>query len=248
MSTESSTMPAESPLPGPVGLPLALLEELKPIARRLGLLSGLTGPTTGRYAGRDIVAIVSGVGHTHARRVATALIEEHGCRSLLSIGFGGGLDPTLPLAAARAVREVVDEEGKHHAADVPLVDCWGHPTVVCLTVRQALATPAAKAAAWASTGAHVVDMETAAVAEVAMAHGVPWCGIRAISDPADTSLPRFVADHVDPETGQLHLFRMFGYLIPRPRTWLELLRLARDGRRAAAAMADATAHLLERTA
>jgi len=246
MTGDSS--PAPSPLPGPIGLPLALLEELRPIARRLGLSGGLTGPTTGRYAGRDLIAIVSGVGRRHARRVATQLIEEHGCRSLLSIGFGGGLDPALPLAAARVVHDVVDEEGQRHPADVDLVECWGEPAVVCLTVRQALATPAAKAAAWQTTGAHVVDMETWAVAQVAIEHGVPWCGIRAISDPADTALPRFIADHVDPETGQLHLFRMFGYLLPRPQTWAELVRLARDSKRAADSLAAATAHLLERTA
>jgi len=248
MTAGSSPTPAESPLPGPIGLPLALLEELRPIARRLGLLRGLTGPTLGRYAGRDIVALVSGVGRSHARRVASELIEVHGCRSLLSVGFGGGLDPALPLAATRVVREVIDESGQRHAADVALTDCWGAPTAVCLTVRQALATPASKAAAWAATGAQVVDMETAAVAQVAVEHGVPWCGIRAISDPADTALPRFVAQYVDPVTGQLHLFRMFGYLVPRPRSWFELLRLARDGRRAANALAAATAHLLERTA
>lgn len=36
-------------------------------------------------------------------------------------------------------------------------------------------------------GAACVDMETAAVAQVAAAHGVPWCAVRLVSDFADDS-------------------------------------------------------------
>ena len=247
MTGDSSPAPQESPLPGPIGLPVALLDELKPIARRLGLRAGLTGPWTGRFAERDVVAIVCGIGQHKAGRVATELVDEHGCRSLLSVGFGGGLDPALALADVRVIAEVLSGDARF-ASDAQALARWPEAPAVCLTVRQAMATPAAKAAARAETGAHMVDMETAAVARVAAERGVPWIGIRAVSDPADTGLPGFIADHFDPETGQLHLFRMFGYLIPRPGTWLELVRLASRSRRAANALAECTARLLELTA
>jgi hypothetical protein len=55
-------------------------------------------------------------------------------------------------------------------------------------VESPLRTPDAKRAAAARTGASVVDMEAAGVAEAAAELGIPWLALKVVLDPADLPL------------------------------------------------------------
>lgn len=66
--------------------------------------------------------------------------------------------------------------------------------------------------AWLRTefNATVVDMESAAVAQVAASHGVPWIAVRAVSDGADSSLPEELVGFGDFTDGTRHLLAEAG--------------------------------------
>jgi hypothetical protein len=80
-------------------------------------------------------------------------------------------------------------------------------------------------------GAQVVEMETAAVAQTAIAHELPWVAVRAVSDTADDDLVldfgrlKFYVDGGRP-AWQQHASRWF-YLLTHPTARRRLRRLRR---------------------
>lgn len=90
-----------------------------------------------------------------------------------------------------------------------------------------------KAAAQAATGAAGVDMESAAVAAVAEAAGVPFLVLRVVLDRADQSLPSAILAAVN-EIGQPRLAPMLYGLARYPiavQSMARNLRLARHSLR-----------------
>jgi hypothetical protein len=85
--------------------------------------------------------------------------------------------------------------------------------------------------ALAASGAIAVDMESYAVAQAAAQAGVPWLALRAIVDPAGTSLPAFAR-----EPRREYLWPAVRYAMSGPRAAMQLIQLARDARRAGAAL------------
>jgi adenosylhomocysteine nucleosidase len=110
-----------------------------------------------------------------------------------------------------------------------------------LTSTQAIDTPAEKAAALRSTGAAAVDMESAAVAEVAAKHNLPFIAVRVIVDTAADFLPRAVV--AASRAGRVQIGRLIGGLILRPREIAALLRLAQRHRIAMRSLRAIGAHL-----
>jgi adenosylhomocysteine nucleosidase len=80
-----------------------------------------------------------------------------------------------------------------------------------------------------SYGAHVVDMEAAAVARAAQKHNLRFVAVKAISDEVDFDIPelnRFVRG------GRFATESFVLYAAPRPWLWFKMLRLARNTKRA----------------
>jgi adenosylhomocysteine nucleosidase len=123
---------------------------------------------------------------------------------LIMAGLGGGLSPEL-----RRGDVVVDEASDIDPAHVPGPRGRFHssPDLVC--------SPEAKARLFRETGAGVVDMENATARAWAAARGIPFLGIRGISDAADEPLDPAVARLVDPD-GRLSPRRLAAELWRRP--------------------------------
>lgn len=135
----------------------------------------------------------TGVGDTAAARERLARHLATNPPSLvISAGYAGGLSPALavgdlllgenhssPLPLEKARRALADER--------PLVG-------TLLTVPAAVESARAKAALHRDTGALAVDMETAWIAEVCAAAGVPLLSLRVVSDAAGDDFP--VPGHV----------------------------------------------------
>jgi len=84
--------------------------------------------------------------------------------------------------------------------------------------------------------ADLVDMEGAAVAEVAEAHGLPLLAVKAVSDEMDFELPP-LQEFVDAE-GRFRSVR-FGFWAARhPQWWPVIAQLKRRSDLAAAALAE----------
>jgi adenosylhomocysteine nucleosidase len=97
-----------------------------------------------------------------------------------------------------------------------------------------VASPAQKAKLRASFGAQMVDMEAAAVARAAEARGVEFAAVKVISDDFDFSFP-WLERFVDSDGKSLEA-RVALYAALRPWLWPQMARLARNGRRASAAL------------
>jgi adenosylhomocysteine nucleosidase len=110
-----------------------------------------------------------------------------------------------------------------------------------LTSAHAIETPADKAAAFRGTGAAAVDMESAAVAEIAAKHNLPFIAVRVIVDTAADMLPRAVV--AASRAGRVHFARLLGGLILAPREIVSLIRLAQRYRIAMRSLRAIGAHL-----
>lgn len=181
----------------------------------------------GTVSGVRVAWCVGGVGAAAATRAARMLVAGHRPRLLASAGFAGGLDPALARGAV--VRPVVSiADGAPHP--LPLVVPGSSatppasgPTIV--TVAEIVAAPDAKRALAARSGAHLVDMETSAVAAVAAEAGLPCAAVRVISDAVDDELPREVTALARPQSTLRRLGTALGAVGRRPRAALELWRL-----------------------
>lgn len=89
----------------------------------------------------------------------------------------------------------------------------------------------------------VVEMESTPVARVAFEHGISFLGIRAISDPWDEELSFSISEFCDDEM-RIRAPRVFTTILRRPYIIPQLIRLARNSRKAAKSLGEAVEQLL----
>jgi adenosylhomocysteine nucleosidase len=155
------------------------------------------------------------------RLVEQAMKQKHSVDRILSIGFCGALDPALRIGDIVVSGEVPEGLGASFVqGDVVSVDR------VAITVRE-------KCDLRAATGAAVVEMESAAVAQKAREWGVPFGCVRVVSDSAGEDLPLDFNRYRDAD-GRFELTRIAMAALRRPFTVLPgLVRLDRHCRQAA---------------
>jgi adenosylhomocysteine nucleosidase len=150
----------------------------------------------------------------------------------MTFGLAGGLDPSLKCGSVVIPCELLSSDGARYAAN----RAWREQvaaavSAICavtegnlLSSTHAIDTPADKAAAFRTTGAAAVDMESAAVAEIAARHHLPFIAVRVIVDTAADALPRAVV--AASRAGRVQFARLIGGLILAPREIASLIRLA----------------------
>ena len=181
---------------------------------------------------------VSGIGYRAAGAAARALAAAP-VSSLMSFGVAGGLDPKLVAGSIVLPTQVISHDGTRFAAcrswRARLAAALASPQAAAhallavngnlLSSALAIATPAQKADAFRTSGALAVDMESAAVAEVAASRRLPFIAIRVIVDTASDALPRSVA--AASQSGQVQIRRLLAGLAVAPGEVTSLIRLAR---------------------
>ncbi len=195
---------------------------------------------------------LGGMGQRAAADAARALVEA-GASGLMSFGLAGGLDPHLHAGSIVLPSAVCAEDGARittsadwrerlvaalgasHAAAEPVI------TGTLLTSARAIDTLLGKAAAFQATGAVAVDMESLAVARIAIGHGLPFVAVRVIVDTAADVLPRAVV--AASSDGQVRIWRLLGALVRAPEEFPAIIRLARRYRTATRAMAAVVADI-----
>ena len=189
----------------------------------------------------QILLSTCGIGAGNAARAARSLAAA-GAGALLSWGVAGALDPALRCGTAVLPIEVL-RQGRRFQTDrlwrgrvaaalqgrVPLV------SGVLLTSEVAVAAAALKSSLFQDTGAAAVDMESAAVAEVAAEFGLPFLALRVILDTARDSLPDSVLRSFQAPAAGPARPRLWP-LLRAPGDWGALLRLARQYRVAGRAL------------
>jgi adenosylhomocysteine nucleosidase len=165
-----------------------------------------------------------------AARMARHLIDA-GATGIVSFGLAGGLNPTM-RAGTVIVAEAVAVDGCVWPTDPALNARLGGTTGhVCLGWNHAVVTPDEKRRLRHETGACSVDMESGAVATVAVEAGVPFAVLRAICDPVDRAVPPAALVALN-AAGGLAGIRMAISILARPRQIGTLMALAGDAARA----------------
>ena len=197
----------------------------------------------GRAALGDGFVQLCGIGTARARDAAGALLEA-GATALLSWGTCGGLDAALAAGSLVLPETVVSSAGAVFGVE----PAWRERVSRCLARHIAysdgplvespgvLAEPVAKSALNQTTGGIAVDMESAAVAEVAHAARVPFLAVRAVVDPATRVIPAVLLQAAD-AYGRVGGLSLLHALVTRPRTVIDLWWLWADLRAAQATLA-----------
>jgi adenosylhomocysteine nucleosidase len=149
----------------------------------------------------EIHLIETGVGPACAREVSEAVLFSLAPGALISTGYAGALGPadigevvlgtkTLDWTREKTKQEIqadsaLLESARRAARDAGIV--WSQGAVV--TVEQVVWRASEKQALGEVSGAIAVDMESAAIAKVASAAGIPFLLVRGVSDRVGDDLP-----------------------------------------------------------
>lgn len=164
-----------------------------------------------------------------------ARIDPAGLSGVVSFGLAGGLDPEFGPGDLLLARSVASASG-HFQAHPGLTDQLAEALKmagvtlsdgVFAGVDEAILTPEDKAALRGRTGAVAVDMESHVAARFAGVCGLPFAGVRAVSDPAGRALPKLAAQALTPGGG-VHYGRVIAGLARAPRDLGALLEAGRD--------------------
>jgi len=190
------------------------------------------------FALPDAVIAIGGIGEKFARRAAEVAIEFAQPKLLLSAGIVGAISPKLKVGDVGRIREVVDV-----ATGVRYPAAGGGDWM--LATSQEVSDATEKHRLLAKFGADVVDMEGAAVAQVAKEHGLQFAAIKSISDDAEFDLPplnRFI------DEGKFDTRRFLIYVALHPRWWGALGKIKKNSEIATENLCDAVKHLIEEVA
>ncbi|MGO9517143.1 MAG: phosphorylase [Candidatus Korobacteraceae bacterium] len=228
----------------PVGVVQAHSRGHKPVAIVAAMPMELT-PLLGKIRPRQVngiclvdldraVVAVGGMGEKCARHAAETAIGDAQPALLLSAGFAGAISPGLKVGDVARIREVVDAAtGRRYPTN-------GGEWV--LATSQDVSNAAEKRELLMKFGADAVDMEAAAVAQVASEQGLKFAAIKAISDDAGFVMPP-LAQFID-KNGRFHKGRFLLYVAFRPKWWPTLAKMRTNSAIASANLCRAVKHLL----
>jgi adenosylhomocysteine nucleosidase len=176
--------------------------------------------------------LLCGDGPERAARAAIELLNS-GVTHLLSIGTAGALDPVFApgdlIVPEQVIRDdrILDVDARWR--DAVFARLAAAPGAAAggslLTVAHAIARREDKSAARRESGAAAVDMESAAVLELAAARNSKALALRVVLDAASTDLPQLILDNCDPY-GRPRLAAMGAALVRNPRQMVPFLRIA----------------------
>lgn len=248
-----------------IGLIAAMPEELTPLIR-------LIGPCRRERAGsfqiyhcmigtHETFLIQSGMGPRNAAAATRALIADARPDLIISFGFAGAVTggPSVGdiVVAGRLLhhhnrlfseQQGVDRGQAAHLAASLAETCRenGFRTYAgtFVTSGQILSKHTLARQLPAGVEHPVVEMETAAVAQVAVLAGIPLIAVRSISDGAEDELG-FTIDEFTDKDMNIRLWRVLRCIARKPWLVPQLLRLARNTKAAGNNLAAAVAALLK---
>jgi adenosylhomocysteine nucleosidase len=178
---------------------------------------------------------VGGIGGKRARHAAEVVIEHAQPKLLVSAGMAGAISPQLRVGEVGRICEVVD------VATSDRYPTRGGEWV--LVTSQSVTDATEKQALLTKYGADLVDMEGAAVAQVAREHGLEFAALKAISDDAAFPMPplnRFIDGN-----GKFGKGRFLLYVALRPNWWPVLVKMQANTAIASTNLCRELNHLIE---
>jgi adenosylhomocysteine nucleosidase len=182
---------------------------------------------------------------------AARYLIEQGATKLLSFGLAGGLDPALKTGDLIIPSKLVMTNGstRETSADFRHVVDGMFPkarTGAMYASHHVVSTVADKYDLFSRTQAQAIDMESADLARVAEAAGIPYAVLRVIADEAEDTLPPAALAALN-DLGDVALSRVVGSLVRHPLQLPALMRTGRQSKIALAALQE-TVELLRQVA
>jgi adenosylhomocysteine nucleosidase len=217
-----------------VAIIAAMERELTPLVRgwKRATLSS-SERTFSLFESNDVLAVIAGIGCRNAELAARAVVQQYRPSLLISAGLAGALIRSLKVGSVFTPSVVVDATD---GAEYRCVADGNHVSGGILVSSAEIAGAEAKKELVTRFHGLVVDMEAAGVAKVAQQEQIGFRCVKAISDEADFAMPpmaRFIATDGTFQSG-----RFAAWAALRPWQWARITALARNSRRATAALCD----------
>jgi adenosylhomocysteine nucleosidase len=186
---------------------------------------------TGRLNGREVAMVANGPGPKLAGEAVDVVKAHQGMDGLVSVGFCGGLQPSLGACDIFVATEVL-------GVAPALAPSSSRPfkTGKLLSIDRVVSTAAEKAAL--AKNADAVEMEAAAVAARAQRWNVPFYAVRVVTDASYESFPLDFNLIRGPD-GRFSRVKIIEAAMRRPlAVFPELIQLNKRTKRAARALGD----------
>jgi adenosylhomocysteine nucleosidase len=248
-----------------IGLIAAMPEEIAPLISRVGPVTQekLTGFRLYRFTcgDKNVVLIESGIGAQRAEQATRALLGATAPDVILNFGFGGAVLPGPNVGdivmADRLLlyqeRLFTDQAGlspelSEELASLLELHCRGKSYPfhrgTFVTSGEIVGKQIIAGLLPVTAATPVLEMETAAVAEVARSRNVPLAAIRAISDGSEEELDFSIADLTD-RAMRISVRKVLWTIAKKPRIIPQLVRLGRNSRLAGENLATVVMAVLE---
>ncbi len=161
-------------------------------------------------------------------------------------GLAGALMPQMHVGDVRVARRVMSDDGEKWNTTWPRDESASRGLAMCdiLTTRRILRLPEERRSAHETTGAAMVDTESAALAAWAVqTHHKSWGVVRGISDDVETVLPDGI-DHWVGQRGRVRPWRIGYDLLRQPRSIATMRRLGDSSKLAMQGVVDMLEKLL----
>jgi hopanoid-associated phosphorylase len=206
-----------------IGIIVALAEELSTLTSKK-IVKGEYG-----YISENIIVIYSGAGRDNAAKSAKILIEK-GATALISWGCAGALAlelrpgdllfPEKVVTASGQTLKITENWLTHIKKNLPII----HRSVVLVESLTPIVTSEGKKRLHQQTQAIAVDMESAAIIEIAEEFAVKSLVIRTIVDPVNLNLPPAINHALNTE-GEIVLSKLLTHLLICPQQLPSLIKL-----------------------
>jgi adenosylhomocysteine nucleosidase len=243
-----------------IGIITAMPEETAAIIRALGQTQKKKSNGCTLYhaqiAGHEIVVAEAGMGFVNATATARQLMGALRPDLVVSAGFCGGISAGLRVGDVVLATGlvIVSDQGLQ---EVPVTIATVSADFVSrqaaegrrvfgglFATTQAIMSKSRLAAMLPADAPYpVVEMESAAIALLAGEKGIPFVGLRTVSDPFDEELG-FSLDEFCDDRMRIRIPRVLLTIARKPRIISQLIRLAGNSRVAAASLTQAMERLL----
>jgi adenosylhomocysteine nucleosidase len=209
-----------------IAIVAAMARELRPLLKNWKLESSARGVAV--YSSEYAIAVVAGMGKARAEIATRTAMEFGEVHQVISAGLAGGLHAGMTVGTVRFVDAMLDtatgdvfgtaQTGTRNKAN-------GHPGAFLVTLDH-VASVMEKRRLRERYSADLVDMEATGVAETALAVGLPFLAVKAVSDDYNFDLPGM--EKFATAEGQFDESGFAAHVALRPVLWRPVLRLARN--------------------
>jgi adenosylhomocysteine nucleosidase len=224
---------------GPIAFICAMPMELSPLVKKLSLRKTEIGGVEvhrGTLDGREVIAIVTGMGTRLAADATERLLDATPVDRVVVVGITGAVENETPIGTLVLPEVVVDGATGTEYRPHPMGDGEPHGK---MWTGDVLHTDLDVVAGLRARGVVSLDMETAAIAASCERRGIPWSVFRVISDRATDGSVDEEVFRLSNQDGTPNAKAVAAYFAKHPQRIPQMARLAKGARLATRAAADA---------